>query len=109
LDTNGRFTAYSGGHCCWGNFYDPTYTEVINGQTVNIYEWMLLHNRVSLIDLPLFFSYFTAIVQDNSVVLDWQVEIPVDECIVQESTDGVNFQNVAVIPANSSNTYTYTE
>src|SRR5580704_3776481 len=30
-------TSYSGGHCCWGQFYDPTFTQ--NG--MSIYQWML--------------------------------------------------------------------
>lgn len=43
----GRFTPYSGGHCCWGTFYNPTYKENIVPQSggaavpMNIYEWML--------------------------------------------------------------------
>jgi poly(3-hydroxybutyrate) depolymerase len=41
-----RFTNYTGGHCCWGTFYNPTYTEVIGGQTMNIYQWMLTQKRV---------------------------------------------------------------
>ena len=31
------FTSYTGGHCCWGQFYDPTFTQ--NG--MSIYQWML--------------------------------------------------------------------
>ncbi|HLX67876.1 MAG TPA: carbohydrate-binding protein [Puia sp.] len=31
------FTSYSGGHCCWGQFYDPSFTQ--NG--MSIYQWML--------------------------------------------------------------------
>jgi hypothetical protein len=30
-------TSYTGGHCCWGQFYDPTFTQ--NG--MSIYQWML--------------------------------------------------------------------
>ena len=30
-------TSYVGGHCCWGQFYDPTFTQ--NG--MNIYQWAL--------------------------------------------------------------------
>lgn len=37
LGTLGRFTSYTGGHCCWNPFYAPTYVE--NG--VNIYQWMM--------------------------------------------------------------------
>lgn len=37
--TEGRLTIYKGGHCCWNTYYDPKYTEVINGESKNIYEW----------------------------------------------------------------------
>lgn len=30
-----KVTVYNGGHCCWNNYYDPTYRE--DGK--NIYEW----------------------------------------------------------------------
>jgi len=36
-----RFTSYSGGHCCWNTYYNPTYKATINGISMNIYEWML--------------------------------------------------------------------
>lgn len=41
----GRFTSYTGGHCCWGQFYNPAYTEVINGKTINIYQWLLQFSK----------------------------------------------------------------
>lgn len=44
----GRFTHYEGGHCCWNNFYNPTYRETINGQSMNIYEWMLQFSRAPI-------------------------------------------------------------
>lgn len=34
-------TTYSGGHCCWEQFYTPTYTS--NG--MNIYQWMLQYTQ----------------------------------------------------------------
>lgn len=40
-----RFTTYGSGHCCWNTFYNPSYTEVIGGQTMNIYQWMLTKKR----------------------------------------------------------------
>lgn len=33
----GLSTSYAGGHCCWGQFYDPAFTQ--NG--INIYQWAL--------------------------------------------------------------------
>ncbi|MCL6524176.1 MAG: putative Ig domain-containing protein [Thermoflavifilum sp.] len=47
-----RFTAYSGGHCCWNRYYNPTYREVINGKSMNIYEWMLQYARGKIDSLP---------------------------------------------------------
>jgi len=43
----GISTAYSGGHCCWGQFYDPAFTQ--NG--MNIYQWALQY-RVNAIPPP---------------------------------------------------------
>lgn len=40
-----RFTSYTGGHCCWNNFYVPTYTDNVNGVTMSIYQWMLQYRR----------------------------------------------------------------
>jgi predicted peptidase len=34
-------TSYTGGHCCWGQFYTPTFTQAWRGNTVNIYQFML--------------------------------------------------------------------
>lgn len=47
-----RFTAYSGGHCCWNRYYNPTYRETINGKSMNIYEWMLQYARGQVDSLP---------------------------------------------------------
>lgn len=53
-----RITRYSGGHCCWGTYYNPTYTESIkkadSSSTVsmNIYEWMLQFSRSDIGGTP---------------------------------------------------------
>lgn len=36
-----RYTLYSGGHCCWNTFYNPTWVE--NGES--IYTWMLKQKK----------------------------------------------------------------
>lgn len=41
----GRFSSYVGGHCCWGQFYTPTYTENVGGVTMNMYNWMLQYSQ----------------------------------------------------------------
>jgi Carbohydrate binding module (family 6)/Secretion system C-terminal sorting domain len=40
-------TSYAGGHCCWGQFYDPTFTQ--NG--MSIYQWMLQFTRAPNVPL----------------------------------------------------------
>lgn len=47
-----RFTNYSGGHCCWGQFYNPSYTENIGGTNMSIYQWMLTNKRPSGEEIP---------------------------------------------------------
>jgi hypothetical protein len=48
----GRFTDFTGGHCCWNQFYNPAYTENINGQVMNIYQWMLMYTRGAAVPPP---------------------------------------------------------
>lgn len=40
----GKFTSYTGGHCCWNTYYTPAYME--NG--LNIYQWMLQYSAGSV-------------------------------------------------------------
>lgn len=53
-----RFTQYSGGHCCWAQFYIPTYREnfswrgLVTSKSMNIYEWMLVNQRASGVSTP---------------------------------------------------------
>lgn len=42
---NAWTTVYSGGHGGWDAMYNGTTTRVVNGKTLNIYEWMLLNSR----------------------------------------------------------------
>ena len=37
----GLTTSYAGGHCCWGQFYNPAFTQ--NG--MNIYQWALQYTK----------------------------------------------------------------
>lgn len=44
----GLQTSYQGGHCCWGQFYDPAFTR--GGR--NIYQWALQYATVPAIPAP---------------------------------------------------------
>lgn len=100
LGSLGRFTAYSGGHCCWGQFYDPAYTEVINGVTMNIYQWMLQYSRVST-NLPILFSDFSlSQYKNDSTLIIWgtDMESGSSKFIIERSTDGKTFTPVGSVP-----------
>lgn len=44
----GLTTSYTGGHCCWGQFYNPTFTQ--NG--MNIYQWALQYTQSGVVQPP---------------------------------------------------------
>ena len=50
-DTGSLYTATMG-HCCWLSEYEPAFTQVINGHSLNVYQFMLLHSRVGLSPSP---------------------------------------------------------
>jgi len=84
-----KFTAFSGGHCCWNTYYDPNYKE----SGISIYDWMLQ------IDLPVIWGYF----QYNEYLdqLEWsaQGETNNDRYEIQESDDGINFKTIGTVPS----------
>lgn len=44
VPNSAKFTGRNLGHCCWNDYYSPSYREVDNdgsNQTVNIYEWLI--------------------------------------------------------------------
>lgn len=45
---SGRYTVYSGGHCCWNTFYNPTWVD--NGES--IYTWMLKQRKALVFSGP---------------------------------------------------------
>jgi alpha-tubulin suppressor-like RCC1 family protein len=50
---SGRFTSYSGGHCCWNQFYDPAHRETFSGFTRSIYEWLLSYSTATASTAPI--------------------------------------------------------
>lgn len=96
----GRYTEYSGGHCCWMTFYPTTYHELINGVSMNIYEWMLQYKRFN-IPLPISLVSFTY----EYPYLIWSTitEIENDHFEIEESNDGMNWNKIASIPSKAIN------
>jgi hypothetical protein len=91
-----EWSTYFGGHCCWNNFYNPAYTEEIDGIEMNIYQWML---RYPLVGLPVTWGYF----RFNKILqqLEWSTESEIDNdhFEVEESLDGKNWYTIGVVPA----------
>jgi Secretion system C-terminal sorting domain/PKD domain len=52
VPASARYTSYVGGHCCWNTWYDPGYTENVNGQNWNIYQWMLAQTKAGIPSPP---------------------------------------------------------
>lgn len=48
----GSYYESTSGHCCWLAEYEPTFTQVINGHPLNVYQFMLSHSRVGLSPSP---------------------------------------------------------
>lgn len=44
----GLTTSYVGGHCCWGQFYNPAFTQA----GLNIYQWALQYTRSGVVQPP---------------------------------------------------------
>jgi hypothetical protein len=75
------FTNYSGGHCCWNQFYNPAYRQVINGKSMSIYEWMLQYSR-SVKNQPL----------TVDAGQDLVISLPQDSVVLNGTGTGVRYQ-----------------
>jgi hypothetical protein len=69
-----RYTDYSGGHCCWNNFYNPNYRENVGGQNMNIYEWMLQYSLGGINLSPFVNAGLDLSVTESSATLNGLVE-----------------------------------
>lgn len=97
---NAQFTVLPGeGHCCWNTRYDPNYK--LNG--LSIYDWMLQYNNL-VAPLPITLVNFQAIANDIELVLTWETDMESNssEFIVERSTDGTNFADIAIVPTHAT-------
>lgn len=97
---NARWTTYQGGHCCWGNFYNPSYKE----DDKNIYDWAIQYSVGGV--LPVKLSDFRA----TQFGLIWSTlnESNTSHFIIEWSNDGLNFKPVGRVEA-KGNSQTTTE
>ncbi len=93
-----------GGHCCWSQFYGGGGTIPnkfnVNGQAVNVYEWIALHSS-EMSAMPVTMDYFNAKADKNDVLLEWHTasESNSSHFEIQKSSDGQNYQKIATVKA----------
>ncbi len=91
-------------HDVWGYAYNPAFKQVVNGRTVNSYEWMVQYNRSSL--LPVALEDYTVALKGAKVQVRWTTSAESNNARfnIERSADGKNFTEVAAIPATGNST-----
>jgi dienelactone hydrolase len=100
-----RLNVYSGGHCCWNNYYNVNWNDPVTGYSV--WEWMLLNRRE--IPLPVTFESFEVKKENNGVKLLWKVseEINVSHYEIEKSANGRDFSRIGSVMATQQSIYTF--
>ncbi len=94
-----------------GNAAAYLYSPSTNNNGKNAYQWMLQYERQS--PLPVTFSEFSAQSSGGIITLKWQTQSATNNkgFEIQESLDGIHFENIAFVPARgmiNGATYSYT-
>lgn len=92
------------GHDAWTTTYNPSWRE--NG-IYNVYEWMLTHQRGSVIILPITLSsYNISVISSEKVNISWSTTQEQNNSYftIQRSTDGVTFTTIGQIQGTNSST-----
>jgi hypothetical protein len=102
-----RLNVYSGGHCCWNNYYNVNWNDPASG--LSIWEWMLLNRRA--MPLPVTFESFEAKKESTGVKLLWKVseEIDVDRYEIEKSANGREYSKIGSVTANQQTMYSFTD
>lgn len=109
-DTFPKYSVFPGNHsAAWDPMYFPTYKE--NG--LNMFEWMLSHDRNTVVPVTGF--QLNATTKNSEVLLEWKTvsEINNSGFEVQKSADGVNFEKIGLVNAGAqngaANSYSFTD
>lgn len=86
-------------HNTWNAAYDTTFKQVVNGNNVNIYDWMMQYQRIEL--LPVALKDFTATLSNSKVSLRWTTtaEINNQQFDIERAGADQRFTPLATIPA----------
>gem|GEM_PF-2615165 len=102
-----RLNVYSGGHCCWNNYYNVSWHDPASGYSV--WEWMLINKRESAQPLPVKFVSIDAKKENTSIRVHWKVveEIYVSHYEVEKSLDGRTFSKMGQVAAAQQTAYSF--
>ncbi len=104
-----RLNVYSGGHCCWNNYYNVNWHDPASGYSV--WEWMLLNKRDPAQALPVKFVSVDAKKEAQNVRLTWKVseETDVERYEIEKSYDGRSFSVIGAVQAMQRAQYNFTD
>lgn len=92
-------------HDVWGNTYRVDFKQMVNGANVNIYEWMVSHNRASA-TLPVKLESYSVQLRNENVYVQWATSAESNNAkyTIERSADGKKFTEIASIPAAGNTT-----
>lgn len=99
------FTMLTGSHKdTWLKVYDPSIRYSLNGENVNIYEWMLRYERVFTVLPVSLISYTVSIQNQETVAIRWQTEKEENShsFVIERSLNGDRFEKIASLPSRSN-------
>jgi dienelactone hydrolase len=104
-----KLNIYSGGHCCWNNFYTPSWHDASTG--LSIWEWMLTNERPIQEALAVKFISLNITRDASTVQLTWKVaeEENIMAYEIEKSNDARTFFKAGEMKAASTTQYTYTD
>jgi dienelactone hydrolase len=105
--SSSKLNIYSGGHCCWNNYYNTTWHDASTGQSV--WEWMLTNEKQIETSLPVKFISLDLNKETSGIRVTWKVaeEENVSVYEVEKSNDARTFMKAGEVVANTQSAYSF--
>jgi dienelactone hydrolase len=107
--TSSKLNIYSGGHCCWNNFYTTAWHDPSTG--LSIWEWMLTNERQMQSILPVKFVSFDVVREGSTTQFTWKVaeQENVLTYEIEKSSDSRTFTKIGEVKAAPQTEYRFTD
>jgi len=104
-----KLNIYSGGHCCWNNFYNTIWHDATTG--LSVWEWMLTNERQPSTSLPVEFIRFDIMKESSGIQLTWRVAEEQNVLVyeIEKSADARTFTKIGEVKAASQSEYSFTD